>query len=176
MRKASINVRIKGQAPGLLMSRGVLEPSKAFEKMSREEQIDSATYRSPEQKDGKHALCIPGSALQRALSKGCRAPIASCILVDPEWIILTPQTYTIHSSLCVIHPTRECVTLPRCRPWFPEWEAGCTITYDDTMLTEEQLRRVVDNAGHNVGLMTFRPEKGGLFGRFVVVGWEPSTA
>jgi hypothetical protein len=44
--------------------------------------------------------------------------------------------------------------------------------YDDVLLKESELRRVVDDAGSRVGLLEFRPEKKGPFGRFIVTEWK----
>jgi hypothetical protein len=46
------------------------------------------------------------------------------------------------------------------------------IEYDTVLLKEEELRQVVDDAGSRVGLLDFRPEKKGPFGRFIVTEWK----
>jgi len=60
----------------------------------------------------------------------------------------------------------------RYRPRLDEWKFSCEIEYDETLLTETQLRRIVDDTGSRVGLLDFRPARNGSFGRFVVVSWE----
>jgi len=60
----------------------------------------------------------------------------------------------------------------RVRPRLDNWELSLVLEYDDTLLTEQQLRKIVDDTGQRVGLLDFRPEKKGYFGRFVVVHWE----
>jgi len=34
------------------------------------------------------------------------------------------------------------------------------------------LRHIVDDAGSRVGLLDFRPERKGPFGRFIVIEWK----
>jgi len=46
------------------------------------------------------------------------------------------------------------------------------ISYDDSILKETELRKVVDDAGSRVGLLDFRPEHKGPFGRFIVTHWS----
>ena len=60
----------------------------------------------------------------------------------------------------------------RYRARLDEWATEFVAEYDNTLLTEKQLRDVIDNAGLRVGLLDFRPERKGPFGRFMVVKWE----
>jgi hypothetical protein len=60
----------------------------------------------------------------------------------------------------------------RHRPRFDEWRVTYSVEWDETLMTEGQVRRIVDDTGSRVGLLDFRPEKKGPFGRFVVVEWK----
>jgi len=60
----------------------------------------------------------------------------------------------------------------RHRPRFDSSEFDCEIDYDETLLTENQLRKIVDDGGDRVGLCDFRPAKKGPFGRFMVTAWK----
>jgi hypothetical protein len=40
------------------------------------------------------------------------------------------------------------------------------------LLTEKNLRKIVDDGLQRVGLLDFRPEKKGSFGRAMVVKWN----
>jgi hypothetical protein len=60
----------------------------------------------------------------------------------------------------------------RYRPRLSTWKFGCEIEFDPDMITETQLRRVVDDCGSRVGLLDFRPERKGSFGRFMVTSWS----
>ncbi len=60
----------------------------------------------------------------------------------------------------------------RHRPKLTNWEFDCEIEFDETLLTEAQLRKVVDDALDKVGLLDFRPEKKGPFGRGMVIKWN----
>ena len=181
MATKTMSVEIKGQGLGLLMHRFPLEPIEALEKKSRQDQAELAAYRTPSPDGILGSLYIPGSNLQRALVAGAayskgrgratlQKPVAACVEVEPEWIILTPQSYEIDSRPVVIPATKGRVI--RHRPWFPEWGAQYSISYDDLMLTEEQLRRIVDDTGRNVGVLDYRPEHKGPFGRFIIVEWR----
>lgn len=166
---------IEGISP-LLMHAFPMVPIEAIDKKSVEEQAALAAYRDP---DG--ALYVPGIAVQRCLigaatySKGkgrgsLQKVVAACVMVTPERIPMTPQEYTIDSRPVVVPATKGRIV--RHRPRFDRWTLTFEVEYDDTLLTMAQLRRVVDDAGSRVGLLDFRPERKGPFGRFIVVGWD----
>lgn len=168
-------VTLKGITP-LLMHRFPLVQVEALEKKTPEDQAEIAAYRTP---DGK--LYVPGSAVQRALvggatfSKGkgrasLQKTVGACVFVAPEYLLLTPQTYAVDSRPVVIPSTKGRVV--RHRPRLDEWTISFDLTYDPNMLTEAQMRQVLDDTGNMVGLLDFRPANKGPFGRFMVVDWK----
>lgn len=177
-----IHCRIQGEPPGLLMHRYPMEEIVDPEKLTKEEQAELAAYRDP---DGE--LMVPAENLQRALVAGgsfvkvpkwrtAKRPVAACVQIMPPYLLLNQDTYEIDSRHVVIPSTKGRIV--RHRPNFPEWELSFDIDYDDRLLTEEQVRRVLDNTGSSVGLLDFRPACTGSFGRFTVTLWdaEPKTA
>lgn len=176
MATRTIKCKITGTSP-LLMHRFPMEDIPAQEKRPREEQAEVAAYRDPDTEE----LYIPGVAFQRCLvsaavySKGkgrasLQKPVAACILVSPERASLGVTQYNIDSRPVVISVTKGRIV--RHRPRLDKWTTAFTIEYDDELLTEQQLKQVVKDAGSRVGLLDFRPEKKGPFGRFVVTHWE----
>lgn len=174
----SVNVTIKGITP-LLMHRFPLEPVEAIEKKTKEEQAEIAAYRIP---GDSRELYIPGAGLQRALVAGAtfskgkgrstlQKPVAACVLVLPEYVGLGTKEYAIDARAVVVPATKGRVV--RFRPRLDAWEVSFQIDYDDTLLKETELRRVVDDTGSRVGLLDFRPERKGPFGRFMVTEWKP---
>jgi len=170
----TVEATIQGISP-LLMHRFSLEPIEALEKRPPEEQAELAAYRDPEGQ-----LFIPAIAVQRALvgaatfSKGkgrasLQKQVAAGVFVSPERLILNLQTYIVDQRPVVIPATRGRIV--RYRPRFDEWQVKFSIEYDEALLTGTQLRRVVDDAGSRVGLLDFRPERKGPFGRFIVTSW-----
>jgi hypothetical protein len=43
---------------------------------------------------------------------------------------------------------------------------------DDSVMSPELLREIIDAAGSRIGLGDFRPDRKGPFGKFVVVMWD----
>jgi hypothetical protein len=174
----AVEVTISGISP-LLMHAFPMIPIEALEKKSPEEQCKYAEYRTSDSK-----LYIPAINLQRALvsaasySKGkgrasLQKIVAACVLVSPEHLILSTQTYAIDARPVVIPSTKGRVL--RYRPRLDTWSVTFEIEFDDNLLTENQLRRVVDDCGSRVGLLDFRPEHRGPFGRFSVISWNASV-
>lgn len=60
------------------------------------------------------------------------------------------------------------VVRPRLDDWMFTFHALC----DFGQVSEEIIRDIVDRAGKSMGLMDFRPQKKGIYGRFVVEEWK----
>lgn len=172
----TVDCTIKDISP-LLMHAFPLVQIPGFEKLSPEEQAEYAAYRDPETKE----LYVPGIAFQRALVNGAtyskgkgraslQKVVAACVLVSPERASLGVRDYIIDARPVVIPATKG--RIMRIRPRLDDWQATFTLEYDPTLLTEQQLRQVVDDTGSRVGLMDFRPERKGPFGRFMVIDWK----
>jgi len=57
------------------------------------------------------------------------------------------------------------------RPAFPEWELEVEIQYNEKKVNGDTVKRLFEEAGSGQGLCGFRPNCGGPFGCFDVVGW-----
>ena len=183
-----VRVRIQGIGAGLLMHRFPMEPIEAIEKKTPEEQAEISAYRDPVTK----SLYIPAVNLQRCLVNGAtfskgkgraslQKQVAACVIVGPEERLPLLAEYEISSlgqvstyeisSLSVVIPATKGRVL-RYRPLIKKWAVLFEVEYDERLLTETQLRRVVDDSGTRVGLLDYRPEKKGPYGRFIVTLWE----
>lgn len=167
-------VQVNGISP-LLMHAFPMVPVEGMEKKPPLEQAEISLYRLS---DGK--IYVPGLCLSRCLvraaafSKGKgRASlakiVAATVSVSPDAVILSNQVWELDARRVVIAATRGAVI--RYRPRFDQWSLEFDLTWDDTLLTEAQIRRVVDDAGQKVGILDFRPERMGPFGRFIVTRW-----
>ena len=170
-----VSITIKGTS-AILMHRYPMEPIEAIEKKSVEDQAEIASYR-----DETGGLYIPGIAIQRCFvdaatySKGkgrgsLQKAAAACMMVNPERVPTGQRQYAIDSRPVVMPATKGRVL--RHRPRLDSWELSFELEYDDALMSETQVRRIVDDAGSRVGLLDFRPARKGPFGRFVVTSWE----
>ena len=174
----SVEVTIKGSS-SLLMHRFPLVAVEAIEKKTIDEQAEIAAYRIPD----TNSLYIPGSAVQRCLvgaaaySKGkgrstLQKVVAAAVFVTPEYLDLGTEEYIVDSRSVVVPATKGRVV--RHRPRLDQWAVSFSLEYDENLMTEQQVRKVVDDAGSLVGLLDYRPEKKGPFGRFMVTSWKAS--
>lgn len=56
----------------------------------------------------------------------------------------------------------------RFRPEFLEWSTVLTVTYVTSSISQESVLSLIDASGLGVGVMEWRPEKGGDFGTFKI--------
>lgn len=172
----TVSTTIKGISP-ILMNAYPMVQDENISKRPMEDQAEYCAYR--DKSTGR--LYIPGMNIQRCLvaaatySKGkgrasLQKPVAACVMVTPEYCDLGVTEYIIDSRRVVIPATKGSVI--KHRPRLNDWSVSFNLEYDDDLLTEAQLRRVVDDAGLRVGLLDFRPEKKGPFGRFMVTLWK----
>ena len=178
MATKSITCKIKGTSALLMHAFPMVEPPDGWQKWSPEEQARIAEYRDPDTND----LYIPGVNIQRSLvaaatySKGkgrstLQKPVAACVLITPERCSLGIQDgYKVDSRPVVMPVTRG--RIMRHRPRFEQWSCTFSIEYDPALISETELRQVVNDAGLRTGLLDFRPEKKGPFGRFMVIEWK----
>lgn len=172
----TIQVTIKGISP-LLMNRFPMEPIAGLDKKPAEEQAQIALYEI----DGRPY--IPGVNIQRALiagsaySKGkgrasLQKVVSAALFIDTMLCDLGEGTskWVVDARSVVIPATKGRIV--RYRPRFDEWNTEFQLSFDETLLSETQVRTVVDDTGARVGLLDFRPERKGPFGRFSVIGWE----
>ena len=52
------------------------------------------------------------------------------------------------------------------RPKFKDWNVTFELIYDENTLDESDIMLSFENAGRFIGIGGYRPEKGGIFGRF----------
>lgn len=172
----TIKIELTGISP-LLMHAFPMVPIDAIEKKTREEQAEFSAYRIPDTRE----LYIPGTAIQRAFVNGAayskgkgrsslQKVAAACLIVTSEYLGLGTDVFAIDSRPVVIQATKG--RIMRHRPRLDSWKVSFGVDYDDSLLTAQQVRQIVDDSGKNVGLLDFRPATKGPFGRFVVTRWE----
>jgi len=181
MSTESLDITIEGISP-LLMHRFPLMPIDGIDKMKMEDQAEHAAYRDQDTQQ----LFIPCEAMQRCLinaatySKGKRSaslqkPAAACLIISPMQLFIhngkkLVKEYAIDSRRVVIRATSGSIV--RHRPRIDDWSVKFNLDYDTLLLSGDQVREIVDNGGRRIGLLDFRPEKKGPYGRFMVTKWQ----
>jgi hypothetical protein len=169
----TLNVKIQGVSP-LLQHRFIGEPPEGMRNKPPQEQAELATYRDI--KTGE--LYIPVENLTRALISGAsyskgkgrsslQKEVAAAVFVSPARISLGTKKFETDSRSVVIPATKGRIMAHR--PRIDEWSAGFVIEFDETLLRKEQIVKILSDTGSRVGLMDFRPERKGPYGRFEVL-------
>lgn len=180
MSKRVAKMELTGRS-AILMHRFPLEPVKAIEKKSVANQAEISAYRIPEGQPNAGNLYVPAVAVQRtfingaAFSKGkgrssLQKTAAACMMVTPEYLDLKTKTYVIDSRP-IVNPTTK-GRIIRHRPRLDEWKIELELEFDPTLLSDEQVRTIVDDSCSRVGFLDFRPACKGPFGRADVTSWE----
>lgn len=54
----------------------------------------------------------------------------------------------------------------RCRPRFSDWSVTVEVMFDESQVDRDEIILAFENAGRFIGIGDYRPESGGVFGRF----------
>jgi len=147
------------------------------------EEAEKAAYRTAE-----GYLYVPGAAIarmireagaahkQRGSRKSLKYVIPAAVLVPDEQIVLrdsegAPLTeFEVDSRPVVIPSTKGRVM--RHRPRInPPWHLEFHLEIDDDTMEPSLVHQLLGEGGTKLGLLDYRPEKGGPFGKFSVVSW-----
>lgn len=85
--------------------------------------------------------------------------------VMPEKLYLE-NGFLIDKRSAVNHHTKDRVIT--IRPKWNDWKAEFEIWVDNDTITDETVKSIVTDAGNYLGIGSFRPQKGGRFGRYRV--------
>lgn len=183
LKERVVEIEITGRSPGLLMHNAasmLTAPESAgtgklcahgnpFNKPCKD-CLEAAAYRT---EDGE--LYIPSVAMHGTLitssgnykiGRRSSTPVVSGTLrIFPDEIRLGVKKYDIHATTVRIQRQR----VVRFRPWLKAWKVRFFIIYDPTFgLDDASIKNILTNSGQAVGLLDFRPQHRGTFGRFTI--------
>jgi len=180
----TIKITLKGISP-LLMNRynverelqrmkGIRNLNKSYDS---EIEAEASAYWTT---SGKKELCIPANCLYTSLlgassfhkigKRSAKGILAGSIRILPEEIRLGTSKYDIDVRPVVI--ARQRVLKSRAK--LNEWEATFEVAYNEKLITSPTvIKDILEEAGERVGLLDFRPQKGGWFGTFKITKFEP---
>lgn len=149
------------------------EKPAGFSKLTPAEQAANAAYTLPDK-----TLYVPGYNLQRALISGAsyskgkgkaslQKLVAAAVFIPETEISLGTKKYTIAQHRVVLRATGGAHIAYR--PRIDKWELHFTIEYDEILLSHKEIKKVLEDTGRLVGILDFRPERKGPYGRFEVV-------
>ena len=187
-----IEVEIKGLSPLLMHSpKAMLIESEtkvksAKKTISKDDEAEQGAYRT-----SKGFLYVPSTAIKGAMLNACsfkkikkyslKPFVAGGVIIPQEELDLLTyknkpiRDYLIDSRTVVIPSTQGRIL--KHRPKIPEWKLCFTLEYDEKVIgnTKEDIeiiKEVLSDAGNRIGILDFRPQKSGSFGRFEITKWK----
>ena len=120
----------------------------------------------------RQALINAGKAFKKGRSSLTKT-VASFVDISPEAIPHLETKWETDRRAVVIPSTKGRVMRNRAR--FNEWELEFTATILDVdEINEKTMNDLLVYAGNYLGIGDYRPEKKGMFGRFMVVSFKES--
>ena len=125
-------------------------------------------------------VALPGQNVKSMLVGGAKfnklgTAFKRCVMVIDDWVEIDHSGPKSKSKMWEDAGCVDCrsvkvgqARLMRYRPRLCDWSLTVTVYYDESMVESRQLIAAAEDAGTFVGLGDYRPEKGGIFGRFKV--------
>ena len=177
------NVSIEGLTPLLQNRPSMMLADKSKERKTGNKTPDEEAKEKLYELDGKcyqpathiHASLVEAGKHLKVMGKGSSKATYSKIVgyaveVEPFEIIHETQKWEVFSVLAVNPATKGRNLLHR--PMFRKWSLSFQIIFDDTELSAEVIKQLLDISGRIVGLGDWRPAKKGRFGKFHVTSFK----
>lgn len=175
-----IKVKIQGTTP-LLMNRfrdvQIEGKSKKVTGARSESDIEDKLYIQ----DGK--VCLPSVYLKNCISEAAKQfkivgkgkstyskLVASTVDVSPFMIELDADKYEIF-RISAVNPMTKGRMMTE-RPKFEKWSAEFEIILNDEAVPMGVMNEILIQAGKYVGIGDWRPEKKGMFGKFMITSFK----
>lgn len=180
MKQTTYEIEIEGITPYLMhrfADEGAdVSSQRKVGKKDYKSDVEVALYKSPEGE-----IYVPATQIKSCLmeaGKQMRIPgkgkstysklFGAFIMIEPDCLVMSPQEYEVDARAVVIQRAR----IIRYRPIFKKWG----LRFKVHSLTEEIQKDVIKEgfeiAGNFTGIGDFRPQKKGMYGRFMVVSFK----
>lgn len=175
-KEKTFQIKIKGVTP-LLQNRfagqETIGKTKKKTQTTKENDVKETLYADTKGKPYqpaesiRQALIEAGKAFKKGKSNKSKI-FASFLEINPEAIPHLKLKWVTDRRAVVIPSTRGRVMRNRAK--FEEWELAFTAkTLDCDEIDEELLHDAMEYAGKYIGIGDYRPQKKGMYGRFIVV-------
>jgi len=175
MAEQRYEVKIEGVTP-LLQNRfagGEADTSvKKKASTTKENDVEDTLYKTPEGEIYQPSECIRQSIIEagKAFKKGksnLSKTFGAFVMISPEAIIHENQKWKVDRRAVVIPSTKGKVMRNRAR--FDKWSLKFEVTIlDKDEVNKKTIHDAIEYAGHYIGIGDYRPQKKGMYGRFIV--------
>lgn len=187
----TVSIEIRGVTPLLIHRFGdeaeQKGPTRSVE-VDRKDPRSEAERRAYIAEDGSYyfsAFAIPSAMGAVGANHKMRGTRKSLRFIVPSAVRMTSDTITIlngNGPAKTFEVDGRPVTIPatkgrvmRYRPRFDQWGARFDLVVNDQLLSIEMAHQLLREAGEQVGIGDFRPEKRGPFGTFRIVRFQEQT-
>ena len=185
----SINFEVKGTSPLMFAAEPPYEERDDTKHSPKQDKntkpVEIATqqlHTIPNGSNGKRICVLPAHNLLRSIQGAITflpktrsiskvKVVRGGVFIEPLHLVLKPQDWTIDCRRTG-NGMRAGGSPLRYRPRFDAWAVDGEVKYDERHLDENELRSLFDYAGSYIGVGSWRPERGGPYGRFIVTRWE----
>ena len=188
----TFRVKIQGTTP-FLMHRfgeaaeqgGASRRVKVCETVDPREEARKVAYIADDGSYYFNAFAIPGALGSVGSNHKMKGSRKTLRFIVPSAVRMVSDTVTLLDSrtgkpVANFEVDSRPVTIPatkgrimRHRPRFNTWAAEFDLMVNDTLLDPDKVHELLNEAGVQIGIGDFRPEKRGPFGCFLVKAWEP---
>lgn len=176
-----INVTIQGTTP-ILFNRfrdtAIEGKSKKRTGAIEESDVEDKLY-----KDGTGKIQLPAVYLKNAITESAKQfkivgknkctyskIVGSSVEISPFYIDLEADKYDIFRISAVNPMTKGRMMVSR--PKFDRWTATFQIILNDEQVDASVMNEILEHAGKYVGVGDWRPEKKGMFGKFMISSYK----
>lgn len=174
----TINVKIKGDK--LMMDRFPIEWE--LEKKASAKRASDKTEPPIEMllHSNGEGIFIPSVAIKKSLKEASKRfierkqttyfkSISGGVQVEPECVILSPQEWEVLTR--ALKKDKK-ATIIKSNPVFHNWSAEFQLSIDELIAPPDVVKEILITAGKVEGLLSWRPNCGGEFGKFTVVEFK----
>lgn len=176
-----INVTIEGTTP-ILFNRfrdtAIEGKSKKRTGAMEESDIEDKLYLDEKKKVQLPAVYLKNSITEAAKQFKIQGKnkatyskiVGSSVDVMPFYIEFKAGKYEVFRISAVNPMTKGRMMVSR--PRFNEWSASFQVILNDSQVDSSVIKEIIDHAGKYVGVGDWRPEKKGMFGKFMVTSFK----
>lgn len=115
--------------------------------------------------------CLIGASSFRKIGKFTAKPIvAGGVFISPNKIGLGVKKFDYDIRTGVNKLRGRVIVV---RPMIEKWKINFNIEYDETLIGDANIiKQLLEDGGKRVGILDFRPQKMGQFGRFKITKWQ----
>lgn len=184
----TISVKIRGTSPLLIhrfgedAEQGGATRAVVADRYDPRTEATKHAYIAPDGTYYISAFSIPGCMGAAGVNHKSKGSRKSLRFVVPSAVRMTSDTITIlngEGPALAFEVDSRPVTIPatkgrimRHRPRFDVWGLAFDVVINDKLLALDMAQQLLTEAGEQIGIGDFRPEKRGPFGCFLISEWE----